>query len=1605
MKAYKRWLQVLQLSIFIVFANTVSAQLTANFTATPTTGCPPLIVSFQDQSTGNPTSWKWDLGNGTQSVVANPIGTYFFPGTYTVKLVVRNAANNADSITKTQFITVYALPAPAFTASDTAGCFPLRVQFSDNSTAGSGTVTNWQWDFGDGNLSTLQNPVHTYSNAGNFTVILRVTNSNGCSKTITKPAYIKTSNGVKAGFTFISAAGCQLPTPVTFTNTSTGSGVLSYQWNFGDGGTSVLANPVHNYTSAGVYTIRLITRSAAGCLDTITKVNALTIGSVAANFTRPDSVCVGIPTTFNNTSLPASVGAAWTFGDGTNAAVINPVKTYAIPGVYQVKLVNDFGSCLDSITKNITVLPKPQAGFTASNTLACTAPLTVNFNNNATGATTYQWNFGNGATSTAANPNYTYTQAGTFTVTLIVRNATGCADTLVMTNLVKITPPKIVAINNVYARGCIPFTLSPISIVSSSLPITSYFWDFGDGSTSTAALPTHVYTTQGTYTVKLVVVSNTGCMDSLVVGSAVTVGAKPRANFSATPTDVCAYVPVNFTDLSTGGTITNWIWSFGDGGTSTLANPLHNYGDTGYFNVTLVVINSGCADTFQIKNYIYVRPPIADFDTTFLCAQPLTRNFIDKSRAPETWQWDFGDGDTSTLPSPTHTYAASGIYKVKLTVTNGSCYNIKEKDILVIKENAQISASDSVGCRNTNIVFNVVNSTPAYMASYTWYFNGLTNNGSISTVPTASNVYTNAGSYSTAVVLTNKLNCKDTLYHTVPINVYGPKAFFRPNVLGTCLNGNVSFIDSTIADALHPLVKWTWNYGDSTVQNYTAPPFDHVYTTAGIYPVKMLVEDSYGCKDSLTKPALISISKPVAAFTSSDTLLCPSAGITFTNISTGGFEVQYTWSFGDGNTSTQINPTYNYTTQGTYIVKLVMIDKFGCTDSTEKSIYVYKPTANFQMSDSFSSCPPLLVDFTNTSQYYVALNWDFGDGGNSQLVNPSRMYTYPGVYKVKLWVQNNGGCIDTIVKTITIQGPTGVFTYSPLKICRQGNVTFTANTQNATNFIWDYNDGNIDFNTQPTNTHAYANAGIYVPKLILEDALGCRVPIVGLDTIRVIGVKTFINAQQRLLCDSGMVVFSDSTISNDLITNYQWSFGDGGTSSSNNPTHNFSNTGWYNISLITTSAFGCSDTAVYNNYIKIVASPKVQILGDSAKCEPALMSYQGGFVVTDTAAVTWSWSFGNGNTSTLQSPVAESYPVAGSYPVSVIATNSSGCTGTAGKNIIVHPKPVVDAGPDTTICKFNSFTLTANGASQYTWSADPTLSCVNCASPVATPPFKQTYYVSGASTFGCVNTDSVILQVKQPIKVSVSKSDTLCVGETRQLMASGAELYTWTASTWLSSTSIANPRSKPDSTITYKVVGTDDLNCFKDSGYITLTVYPIPKIDILNGDAITVNVGKTVKLNTKSSPDVTNWRWMPTIALSCGTCPEPEASPTQSIIYSVLASNDGRCIARDQITITLICDNANIYIPNTFSPNNDGTNDIFYPRGTGLYTIKTMRIFNRWGQLLFEKTNVSANNPSQGWDGTYNGEKVQPDVYVYVMEAVCDNNTIVPLKGNVTLLR
>ena len=1585
------------ISIFLTLLGLAGkAQLNPQFTATPTSGCSPLVVNFTDQTTGNPTQWKWDLGNGTISFLQNPSTTYFIPGQYNVKLIVQNAAG-IDSIIKTQYITIYANPVVEFSATPQSGCFPLPVHFTDLSTTANGTITQWQWDFGDGSFGNTQNPVHTYTAAGNYNVSLVVTNSHGCFKSLTKIQYIQIANGVTANFSNTVPNSCTPPVNINFQNLSTGTGVLTYAWNFGDGGTSNQLAPSHTYSTAGSYTVQLIVTNSTGCRDTITKPNAVTIGNIHTSFTAPDSTCVGSPVTITNTSAPAPASVLWNFGDATTSTAISPVKTYILPGTYQIKLINNFGACIDSVTKSIVVSPLPSVTFSTNDTVACNAPFTVHFTSNSPGSVSYQWTFGDGGTSTVQNPVHVYTTPGNYTVRLICTNSFGCSNNTIKQDYIRIQLPQA-TIDNLPQRGCAPFVWTFSSTITSSEPATSYHWDFGDGGTSILPNPTHSFA-PGTYNITLIITTASGCADTVTVNNGIMAGTKPVANFSATPRDVCAHLPVNFTDLSTGN-VDQWLWDFGDGGTSPMQNPIHVYEDTGYFSVQLVVWNNGCPDTIRFPNYIHINPPIAQFTVASVCTDPFRRTFTDQSIGADEWNWDFGDGGTSNIPSPAHVYSSPGVYIVSLTVRNFTtgCTYTRTSTQTIVHEVANFTATDTVICRRNTVTFTAIGTNQANIALYQWTFG----DGGTGTGLTASHSYTTSGFYDVSLIVVCYNGCRDTLTRQHYIRVNGPTAGFTVSASATCLLSSIAFTDTSLTDGIHPITQWVWNYGDGITEVLTAGPFQHTYAAAGIYTVTLTVTDNNNCTDSIVSASVVTISRPVANFIA-DTASCPGKNIQFTNSSTGPGLI-YNWDFGDGATSISANPTHAYAADGIYSVKLLIFDQYGCSDSITRINYITitTPVANFTVSDSAGTCPPLIVTFTNHSQSYTSLSWDFGDGTTTTNPNPSHFYNIPGTYFAILTITGPGGCISTKQQKITVRGPYGSFTYGPLTGCKPLTVNFNATTHDRVSFVWDFDDGNTIATNDSVISHTYTIVGSYIPKMILVDATGCSVAIQGPDTIVVHGVRAAFNFTPPIVCNSGTVHFNGTSASNDAISNYNWDFGDGATSTATSPIHFYSTPGLYYPSLKVTTAFGCTDSIRSTVPVKIVASPQANIAQTANGCTPVTITFNGSLAVADTSALTWQWNFGNGNTSSVMNPAAQVYPVAGTFPVRLLVTNSSGCIDTVTSSVQAFAIPNVNAGADTLICKGTGRTLHASGAVNYTWSPSTGLSCTNCASPVATPDSAITYTVMGTSADGCSSTDAVLVKVKYPFVMTNSVGDSLCKGSALKLFASGAYSYNWSPSTGLNNTNIASPSASPQSTITYQVIGTDDHNCFSDTAFVPITVFDIPTVEA--GADKTINVGQTIDLIPAISPDVVDVLWTPTGSIFRSTYPSVTVKPRETTTYTVSVKNNGGCTARDNVTVYVICNGANVFIPNTFSPNGDGANDVFYPRGTGLFSIKSARVFNRWGEVVYEKAEFMPNNAAAGWDGSFKGKKLNTDVYIYVIEILCDNNTLLTYKGNIALI-
>lgn len=1421
----------------------------AAFSATPVSGCAPLTVNFTDQSSNSPKFWNWDFGNGSLSNLQNPTIVYSTPGTYTVTLVVRNS-DGTDGITKTDLIVVNPSPQASFTADITTGCVPVNIHFTDHSDPVAGSIVSWQWDFGDGNTSTQQSPQNNYTATGFYTVSLVVKSSTGCSNSSYMSRYIRIVPGVTPDFTFTNPITCRPPFAVNFTDQTSAPGNILYLWDFGDGNSSALQNPSNSFGATGSYNVKLTAVSDFGCSGTVQKqVNI--VGTTTA-ITGPTTACLNSPVSFTNNSAPSSLTSFWDFGNGAQSTKTNDGTTYTTPGTYHVRLINTYGFCTDSAFQDVVVLAKPTVDFTANNLTSCKAPFTTTFQDLSPGAVSWNWDFGDGVTSTLQNPTHTYNVEGSYNVTLSITDSKGCSNTITKNTFIQVIKPAV-SITNIPAGICVGNTYNFTSSASSIDGIASYAWDFGDGATASGAgltSPSHAYSTVGTYTVTLTITTTGGCQESATIVGGIKVGNPPAVTFTATPLNTCPGNPISFTGVS--ATADTWLWDFGDGSTDGNNPTTHAYSDDGTFTVRLIAFSNGCARAFTRANYITIPPPISKFDFAVSCTNKRQVTFTNLSKvnpalipAP-SYVWDFGDGSaTSNAVNPVHIYPGDNSYTVTLTVTNGGCSHSSNKTVNITGDIADFNISKSPACKNENITLTAINSNPA-TSTYSWTINGSGMGGNSNSVSTS---FPNAGIYSVSLQITDLNGCSDTKTVANAISITGPTANFSVGSGGQC--GTTPVIFNDLSTPPGTITKWTWNFGDGQTQSFNSAPFSHQYSDTGSFNPILTVQDLNGCTDSFTIPTKVLITKSAAKFGSDYTTICPNVNVQFSD-SSAGYGLTYLWTFGDGTNSTQQNPAHSFATGNPYTVKLFITDVGGCSDSVIKSNYitVKAPKPAFDISDTTTICPPIETKFTFRGQDYQSFSWDFGDGGVSTLLNPSHFYNGYGSFTAKLYVYGYGGCVDSIMSPINVYNPytTTGMTYSPLTACNSLLVSFGVTVTPSTKFSISYGDGAFDTSGSKTLQHFYGSPGFYAPAVFLTDNQGCQTTVGGPNTIRVIGSEPFFSEDKKAFCDTGTVNFTNFTIGNDPVVTRIWDFGDGTTSPAKDPSHTYTIPGTFIVSQSVTTQTGCSQTI--SDTIRVYGTPHPVIASDTVVCIDKLLALLGQLEVADTA-ITWNWDLGNGNTSTNQNATV-SYPKDGNYTVKLTATNKLGCKDDTTKTIFVPPTPVISI------------------------AADPTI-----------------------------------------------------------------------------------------------IVGT----------------------------GITIPV--------TYSPNIATYLWTPSKALSCTDCPNPFANPKQTAKYNIKVTDIYGCEASRDVTVIVVCNGKNYFIPNTFSPNGDGVNDIFAPRGVGIARINRMQIFNRWGQIVFEKRNFVANDRSSagGWDGTFNGKPAPADVYVYTIEFVCENSAIIPYTGNVALIR
>jgi PKD repeat protein len=1606
-------------------ALSANAQVVANFTYTisPASGCAPVLVNFTNTSTGGATNYNWSFGNGNNAVnpnPPNPATTYNSAGTYTVTLT---ASNGGANDVHTVVINAYATPVAAFTINNSTVCLGKTISFTDNSNAGSGNIASWVWDFGDGNglTNTISgSSSHSYNSTGTFPVSLTVTNNFGCFKSITKPITIV--NSPTANFTGTPLTSCSAPLNVTFTNSSITNGGATYNWDFGNGNNSVAASPpVQTYNLLGNYTVSLIVKEQ-GCSDTLINTNYVVIQNVVPDFSADNTnVCLGQTINFTDLSSPLTASRTWDFGDGQTATTAMPSHTYTSTGTYTVSLLNANG-CVNKKVKNnyIKVFPLPVAAFNVSDSVSCTIPFAVNFTDKSIGAVSWNWDFGDGITSTLQNPPHSYTAIGNYNVSLTITDAKGCSNTLTKNNLIKISPTTADFFASPF-QGCIPLVVNFTSTSQSlTSPIVSYHWDFGNGVATTASPnKSHLYNANGKYTVKLVVTALSGCKDSITKTNYVKAGTKPTANFSVVDSSICHRNTAQFTDLSIGADSAHWVFS---SDTTTFDTPsgailpfnpvFHFFRDTGVSSIKQVVFNNGCADSIQKINAIYIHPARSLFTYSLNCTNYYSVNFSNKSQGADSIVWDFGDGTplVSNISNITHTFASEGLKYISLKAFNFTtgCFETNRDSFSIAQPIAKSSIVKDTSCYGIPVSFNNLSQDSKTVL---WDFG----DGNKSSADSPKHKYSLPGLYTSKLVITDINGCKDSL--TKVIDAQGPIPNFTANVMQGCTPFIVTFSDKSVSDSL--LTNWSWQFGDgSPVKSVLTPTVSHVYTVPGTYTVKMDVTDKNGCLKTSTKTNYIQPTFPFPSIVA-DTLACKNQVIFFDASATNvAGPAQFNWNLGDGSTASGTNVSHAYVKDSLYLVQLTVIDKNGCDSILVHPVHIQTPKAMFTYSVISSVCGQSKVQFTDKSVGLSLTNWkwSFGDLGSSIQPNPIHTYTFPGYYSVSLIVTNTAGCFDTVkLDSIFVQGPIGSFSFAPKTGCVPLEVTFTASSKNATSYTWDFGDGVVLPSTDSIVKHTYNQVSMPTPSLqlnnTLKDGSPCTFPAAAAGQITVTSsVNIVIDSLFNVSCfgqSNGRVYSSES--GGTLPYTYSWSsipiqhtsFANG-LASGTYTLHVTDANQCNKDTMVTIDApsqvktiAGAIDTLCPNSPFLLSASASGGVGNYNYLWQPGGAVNSGSLTVSPASTITYTVTAIDKNNCVGISDTIRAFV----YSISPL-------------NIQLSATSPICLGQTSTI---SAISLGLTGTLTYNW-----IPFIGSGSGpfIVTPAQPTTYFVTIKNSCDSVLQDSVkVLFTPPPIIKIQTDTNALCFNETFRFndsslvgnIADPVTSWMWDFGDSTKST-IKSPAHRYASPGIYNVklgVKTNG-GCINNNSAapLVLNAYPYP-ISVFSINKTSLQLPTDTLICDNQSVGAAAYRW----DFGDGTEATLKAAKHS---YNLAGNFKIQLIAISKFgcmdtSFTYVTTTTKIIFPNAFTPDTKYAsggvydvknldNDVFFPYSAGVVEYD-FEIFNRWGELIFVSKNINI-----GWDGYYRGKLCEQGVYIWKAIGKFNDGTSFNLTGDVTLL-
>lgn len=952
----------------------------------------------------------------------------------------------------------------------------------------------------------------------------------------------------------------------------------------------------------------------------------------------------------------------WNFGDGGFAYVKNPKHKYATPGTYNVQysILTDIGCLSDTLKKTVSVSNPPTADFILSNPNCEGKPITFTDKTIINGSTIVKWNwdFGNGITSVQPNGNpvnNTYATVGTYKAKLFVETSTGCKSLTDSLNVIAHYNP--VVDFSLPATVCLPSGLSQFNDLSTigdgTQALFTYTWDFGDpisGAANGSIIknPAHNYSTVGPYNIKLRVTSKDGCFTENTKTLS-NIYTQAKANFNL-PAEICFGATASFADISDGKgrAVIQWFWDFGDGTASAQKNPTKNYSVADTFDVKLYIKTDVGCNSDTITKKIIVNPlPKPDFTITNPSCEKnaVTINDISNAFAGNIikWNWDLNDGTLLNNINNTpfsHTYTNWGNYTVKLAIeTNKGCKSLAFTKTIKVNPLPKPGFILPEVCLNDAFAqfldtSKIADNSEA-LFTYKWVLDdpaATAGNPNLYNIKNPQHKYSAIGNYTGNLFVTSKDGCIDSLKQFFTVNGDIPKADYSvAAITSLCSNDSIAIANiSTVNFGNITKLEIYWDYANNPlakdIDDLPAPnkSYKHIYTNfqspvTKPFQVRMLAYSGATCVDEEIKAITINAS-PKILFNTIPGICLEAQPYQITQaVEQSGLSGSFIYS-GTGISSTGI---FNPATAGAglHTIKSLYIASSGCRDSATNTIEVWpRPTADFIIANP--NCETQAITFTDKSVANAGSlaqwNWKFGDGATTTGTPATHVFASAGISTVILQVITDRTCTSVpVTKNIKIN-PLPKVDFDLPKVCLPAGTAPFADksiiadgSQNQFTYLWNFGDANAGGNNTNTSssknpTHTYSALGPYTVSLTVTSKDGCS-SFAGKQLVDVFPQPQakFISVSE--VCSGKEIQFTDQStgIVKD-INKWQWNFGDGTTSSQQNPLHLFKDVGSFNTTLTVYTTEGCvsnlgTKQIIIRPYPAISAGPDLFVLEDGQK--------------------------------------------------------------------------------------------------------------------------------------------------------------------------------------------------------------------------------------------------------------------------------------------------------------------------------------------------------------------------------------------------------------------